>query len=180
MIKRPYNPGQKRKRRFSQPSEYGRQLIEKQKLKNWYCLGEREFKNCIKDILNKKVRLEDPSELLIRSLETRLDNIVYRLGFASSRAQARQLVSHGFILVNNKLIDVPSYRVTKKDIIVVSPAKAKKVIIQNLKPLLKKYKTPGWLELDAEKLEGKIIGVPTVQEVMPPAEISSIFEFYSR
>ena len=109
MVKRPYPPGQKRKRRKGSPSEYAIQLGEKQKLKIWYNLAERQFKNYIKKVLEKRARIEDAASELIRILESRLDNVVFRLGFTPSRAQSRQLVSHGFFLVNGKPINIPSY-----------------------------------------------------------------------
>lgn len=183
MLKRPYPSGPKKKRGSRSLSEYARELAEKQRLKKWYNLGEREFKNYIKKVLQRRGktrRAEDPVNLLIRDLESRLDNVVFRLGFSQSRGGSRQLVSHGFFMVNSKLIDTPSYRVKKGDVISVSPTRIKKSIIQNLLPLLKKTKTADWLELDINKLEGKVIGLPTAKEVNPPAEISVIFEFYSR
>lgn len=181
IVRRPFAPGPKKKRGSRTLSEYGKELQEKQKLKNWYNLEEREFKNCVKKVLLKRShKAEDPVELLIRDLETRLDNVVFRLGFGKSRKNSRQLVSHGFFRVNNKLIDTPSYRVAKGDIIKVSSTKTKKNAIQSLIPLLKKAKTPSWLELNADNLEGKAVGFPSFKEAMPPAEISAIFEFYSR
>jgi small subunit ribosomal protein S4 len=155
-------------------------LREKQKLKHWYNLEERQFKNYIKKILEKRGRVEDAPSLLIKILESRLDNIVFRLGFANSRGQARQLVSHGHFLVNGKSINIPSYLVKKGDIISLKAQKTKKPIFQNLKNLLKRYKTPNWLALDIEKLEGKVIAEPSLEEAAPPVEISTIFEFYSR
>jgi len=180
MVKRPYPPGPKRKRRRGSFSEYGKELGEKQKLKNWYNLGEREFKNYVKKVLDKRGKVEDATSLLIENLEKRLDNVVLRLGFAKSRSQAKQLVSHSHFLVNGRAVDTPSFPCKKGDIISLKKQKAKKVIFQNLKNLLKKYKTPSWLELDSEKLEGKVIGKPSLEEVAPPVEISTIFEYYSR
>jgi small subunit ribosomal protein S4 len=180
MVKRAYPPGQKKKRRPTPPSEYGKALREKQKLKNWYNLKERQFKNYVKKTLKRRGRVEDTSSLLIKILESRLDNVVFRLGFANSRAQAQQLVSYGHFLVNGKSIDTPSCLVKKGDIVSIKAQKTKKAIFQNLKNLLKKYKTPSWLALDVEKLEGKVIGEPSLEEAAPPVEISVIFEFYSK
>jgi len=180
MVKRPYPPGKKGKRRPVPLSEYGKELREKQKLKNWYNLEERQFKNYVKKILAKKKRTEDPTALLIKILETRLDNVIFRLGWASSRRQARQLASYGHFLVNGKSIDTPSYQAKSGDIISIKPQKMKKAVFQNLKTSLKKHKTPNWLELNIEKLEGKVIGEPSLEESAPPVEISAIFEYYSR
>lgn len=180
MVKRAYPPGQKGKRRSSPPSEYARELREKQKLKNWYNLKERQFKNYVKEALSQRGKVEDATVFLIKNLESRLDNVVFRLGFATSRKAARQLVSHGHFLVNGRSVNIPSYRLKKGDVISLKPQKIKKGIFQNLKNLLKKHKTQSWLSLDAEKLEGKVLSEPKIEEVAPPVEIPAIFEFYSR
>lgn len=99
MVKKPYPPGKKGKRRPIPLSEYGRELKEKQKLKNLYNLKETQFKNYFKEVLKKRGKVENASDLLVKILESRLDNVVFRLGFTSSRKQARQLVSHGYFLV---------------------------------------------------------------------------------
>jgi small subunit ribosomal protein S4 len=161
-------------------SEYGKELREKQKLKAWYNLEERQFKKYVKEVLEKRGRVEDAGALLIKKLESRLDNVIFRLGFAASRSQARQLVSHGFFLVNNRRVDVPSFQVKKGDQIKISPTKLKKGIFQNLELTLKKHQPPSWLKLDPKKFEAQVIGEPSVEEAAPPAELSSIFEFYSR
>jgi small subunit ribosomal protein S4 len=180
MVKRPYPPGQRGKRRPSPPSEYKRELIEKQKLRHWYGLDDKQLKNYVKEVLKKRGKAEDVSALLIQNLEKRLDNVVYRLGFADSRAQARQLVSHKFFLVNGKPVNIPSFRVQVGDVISLKPQKSKKVIFKDLKEKLKKHSLPSWLSLDPERLEGKVISEPKVEEVAPPVEVSAVFEFYSR
>jgi len=161
-------------------SEYGKELAEKQKLKNWYNLREKEFKNYIQKSLRKRLQSQDPSDLLIKGLESRLDNAIFRLGFAQSRKKARQLVSHGYFLINKKKINIPSYQLKKGDEIGVVPQKTKKNIIQGLKISLKKYQPPAWLKLDADQLTAEVVGSPVLAEINPPAEISAIFEFYSR
>jgi len=183
MVRKPYPPGEKRKRRTRSLSGYGRELREKQKLRNWYNLSERQFRNYVKKVFNslKSCQIkEDTSNLLIRLLESRLDNVVFRLGLAPFRRQARQLISHGHFLVNGKKVNKPSYQVKKGDIITVSPSSRKKTIFQNLSLILKKRPLPTWLSLDVEKLEGKVIGVPSLEEAEPPADIPLIFEFYSK
>ncbi len=180
MVRKAYPPGKKGKRRIKALSEYGKELREKQKLKNWYNLKERQFRKYVKEVLEKRGKVKDTSASLVETLESRLDNVIFRLGFANSRVQAKQLVSHGHFLVSGKSVDIPSYQLKKGDVVALKPQKIKKSIFQNLKNLLKKHKTPSWLELDAEKLEGKVIGKPTIEEVAPPVEISAIFEFYSR
>lgn len=180
MIKRPYPPGQKRKRRARALSEYGKELREKQKFKSWYNLGERQFRKYVKAILSRRQKKEDTGTLLIRKLESRLDNVIFRLGLAPSRAQARQLISHRHFLVNGKRVNMPSFELKKGDKIALSQKSRKKNAFQNLPTLLKKYKPPSWLEINVEKLEGKIIGLPSLQEAAPPAEVSLIFEYYSK
>lgn len=180
MVRKPYPPGQKGKRKLKALSEYGKELKEKQKLKNWYNLRENQFRKYVKETLAKRGKVEDATSLLIKTLESRLDNVVFRLGFASSRSQARQLVSHSHFLVNGKVINIPAYQVKKGDKIIIQAAARKKNIFQNLPTLLKKYKAPAWLELNIEKLEGKVIGEPSLEEAAPPVEISAIFEYYSR
>jgi len=180
MLKKPYPPGMKKKRRFSQQSEYGKELKEKQKLRNWYNLKERQFRKYVKDILKKRGKVEDAASLLIQKLESRLDNVIFRLGFAASRAQARQLVSHGHFLIKGKPVNIPAFQLKKGDKVVVNPVSRKKRNIEKVALSIKKYKPPTWLKLNAESLEGEVIGVPNLEEAAPPAEISTIFEFYSR
>jgi small subunit ribosomal protein S4 len=125
-------------------------------------------------------KVDNVSAELIRKLEKRLDNVIFRLGFAKSRVQARQLVSHGFFLINGKPVNIPSYRVEKDDLISIKEHKKAKGIFKELTNDLKRKETPAWLSLNKEKLEAKTIGEPNLDEVKPPAEISLIFEFYSR
>jgi small subunit ribosomal protein S4 len=180
MVKRPYPPGPPGKRKKGPPSEYARQLREKQKLKAIYGIRERQFKKYVKEVLKKKGKIADASEALIKILESRLDNVVFRLGFAKSRSQARQLISHGHFLVNNQPINIPSFLVKKGDIISLKPHKSKKVIFGQLKILLKNQKIPTWLKLNLDKLEGEVVGEPNLKEAAPPVEISTIFEYYSK
>lgn len=180
IIKRPYPPGQKGKRRPSALSEYGKELREKQKLKNWYNLKERQFRKYVKEVLKKRTKVQDPGDLLIKKLESRLDNVVFRMGFASSRKHSRQLVSHGHFLVNGKRVDIPSFQTKKGDIVSLRPNSFKKSVFQNLAAIVKKSQPPSWIKLNIEKLQAEIAGLPTLEEAAPPAEVSAIFEFYSR
>jgi len=180
MVKRPYPPGEKGKKRTRPLSEYGKELREKQKLRYWYNLNERQFRKYVKEVLEKRGKVEDAGALLIRKLESRLDNVVFRMGFVSSRVQARQVVSHGHFLVNGKKVNIPAYQVKRGDKITLHSRSSKKTIFRNLPTTLKKHKPPSWVELNIEKLEGKIISQPNLEEAIPPAEISTIFEFYSR
>ena len=185
MVKKPYPPGIKAKRRRKM-SEYNRELREKQKLKSWYNLQEGQFRNYVKEVLKKRGATSKEGEavhaptLLIQKLESRLDNMVFRMGFADSRSQARQIVSHGHILVNGKKVDIPSYRVKIDDKIQIDPKAAKKEIFKNIEPSLKKKDLPSWVSVDIKKLEGKVENLPSLEDISPPVEISMIFEFYSR
>jgi len=180
MIRKPYPPGRKPKKGTRGLSEYGKELKEKQELKNWYNLRERQFRKYIKEVLEKRGKVEDAGALLIKKLESRLDNVVYRMGFVSSRSQARQTISHGHFLVNGRKVNVSSFQVKQGDKIALNPNSRKKTIFQNLPTSLKKHKPPVWIELDIENLEGKIVGQPILDESTLPAEISAIFEYYSR
>ena len=181
MIKKSYPPGEKRKRKTRPLSEYGKELREKQKLKNWYNLKEKQFGKYVKEILRKKGRAEDPSAQLIKILESRLDNVVFRLGFSPSRQISRQMVSHKHFLVNDKLVNIPGYLVKKGDRVTLNKKSSKKNIFQNVVVSLKKHNPPAWLKLDIKKLEGKVIGQPSIEEeAAPPVEISAIFEYYSK
>lgn len=183
MIKKSYAPGSSGKRRGRALSEYGKELKEKQKLRAWYGLGERQFSRYVKEVLERSHQTslaENPAEILTKTLESRLDNVVFRLGMAANRAQAKQLVSHGHFLVNGKPVDIPSFSLKKGDKVSIRLSSQKQEIFQKLGPVLKKYQEPSWLKLDKAKLEGEIAGLPTLEEASPPAEISSIFEFYSR
>lgn len=180
MIKRAYAPGLQKKRRGGSSSEYKKSLNEKQALKKWYGISERQFKKYVKQTLEKMGKIENVSAELIKRLEERLDNVVFRLSFAKSRPQARQLVSHGYFLINGKPVNIPSYAVKKGDIISIKEHKKQKGVLKELSIQLKRHQAPSWLSLDKEKLEAKSIGEPNLDEVKPPAEISLIFEFYSR
>lgn len=185
MVKSAYPPGTKGKRRTKTLSEYGRELREKQKLKNWYNLRERQFRRYVKEILGAHRKgtsrpAEDAPTLLIRTFESRLDNVIFRLGIAASRAQARQFITHGHFLVNGRMVKSPGYILKKGDKIGISASGRKKSIFQNLPVLLKNKQLPSWLSFDIEALEGEVTGQPSLEEAFPPAEISLIFEYYSK
>jgi len=189
IVRNPTPPGPRGKRRRSALSEYGKELREKQELKNWYNLTERQFGKYVRSILEKHnapvskgktAKTENASTALIKKLELRLDNVVYRLGFSTSREQARQLVSHGHFLVNGKSVKIPFYELRLNDKIAVKPSSVKKAAFQNILVFLKKHINPTWITFNPEKLEAEIIEMPTLEEASPPVEIPAIFEFYSR
>lgn len=180
LTRRAYAPGPQRKRRGGNASEYKKSLVEKQMLKRWYGLSEKQFKRYVQETLAKMGKVDDVSAELIRKLEKRLDNTVFRAGFAKNRAQARQMVSHGFFAVNGKNVNIPSFIVEKDYIVAVKENKKKKGIFKEFSEDIKTREIPVWLNLDKSKLQATAIGEPSLDEVKPPAEISLIFEFYSR
>ncbi len=178
-IKRPYPPGLRKKRRGGSFSEYAKELREKQKLKNYYGLGERQFRNYVKSVLQKRGQIGDATLILLKELEKRLDNVVFRLGFARSRMEAKQMVSHSYFLVNGKQVNISSFATKKDMVIAFKPAKQEKTVFKNLSSVLKNYQPPSWLSLDKTKMEGKITAEPTADDVNN-VDIPAIFEFYSR
>lgn len=180
MVKKPYPPGEKKKRPVRGFSEFGKELKEKQKLRNWYNIQEKQFRGYVENVLDARGKIEDPAEFLIQTMEKRLDNVVFRMGLASSRPKARQMVSHGHFLVNGRPINIPSYLVRKGEKISVKQSSLGKALFKGASQSLKKYTPPSWIELNAEKLEGKIIKDPNIEEAAPPADVSVVFEYYSR
>lgn len=165
-------PGIHGKRRARKLSEFGIQLREKQKLKRIYGLFERQFKKYVIDAQKKKINTEDA---LIQLLETRLDNIVFRLGLGKSRPMARQLVSHRHILVNGKKINIPSYRVRPGDVITIEP----KLETEELKKYLTDESTTLSF-IERKNAIGKLIRLPTREDVSNPVDYQIVIEFYAR
>ncbi len=177
MIRRPYPPGVHGKSMRRRASEYGLQLAEKQKVRYAYGISEQQFKKYFKEIVGQKGNKED---LFAQKLESRLDNVVFRFSWASSRALSRQLVNHGHILVNGRKVDIPSYQVKKGDVVKIKETSKKKNIFKDLKTILKKYELPKWLSLDKEKFEGKIKKQPVLEDMDKIGELNMIIEYYSR
>lgn len=124
--------------------------------------------------------LGNSGEIFMQLLETRLDNVVYRLGWASSHQRARQLISHGHITVNTKKVTIPSFRVRQGNILGVANSSQKKKVFQEVVPALEKIQVPGWIHADKLSFEGKIVGVPTLAETNPLYDVRLITEYYSR
>lgn len=162
LTRKPYAPGifgkrgPKKARRGM--SDYGVQLRDKQKTKFSYGLRERQFAIYVKEAAKKFGG--NAQEFLFQFLESRLDNVVFRLGFSASRFGARQLVSHGHILVNGKKVDIPSYRIKIGDKISIRPQSVEKGIFKDIDIKIKKYNPPVWISLDKAKKEGEIVGKP--------------------
>ncbi len=164
------------KKRPRTMSSFGKQLIEKQKAKFIYGIRERQFRNYVEEATRKK---GDSGLALQRFLEMRLDNVVYRLGFAVTRAQARQFVSHGMFAVNGKKIDVPSHIVRSGDLVALKANKAKKKIFEHAGETLAKKQLPSWLSLDAGSLSGKVVSVPEDADFDKIFDVKLIIEYYS-
>ncbi len=174
--RRPYPPGQHGRSR-RKISYYGRQLMEKQKVKYYYGIRERQFRRFYE--IAERMRGQT-GENLLKLLESRLDNVVYRLGFGKSHRHARQLVVHGHILVNGKKVDRPSYLVKPGDIIEVKEKSRGIPQIKEGIELAQRRGIPSWLELDAENFKGVVKAEPTRDEIEIPIEEHLIVELYSK
>ena len=176
ITRRNYAPGQNGQKK-KKLSEYGTQLREKQKTKSFYGIQEKQFRKYFEMASNKK---GITGENLLQLLESRLDNVVYRLGYGSSRAQARMLVTHGHFEVNGKKVDIPSYLVKAGDVIAVREIrKDSKIIKENVEANAARP-VPEWLEKDEKTLSGKVIRLATREEVDLPVEEHLIVELYSK
>jgi small subunit ribosomal protein S4 len=175
MIKRPYAPGEHGQARKMGLSEYGIQLREKQRVKRTYGVLEKQFRKYYEMASRMK---GNTGSLLSSLLERRLDNVVYRLGLADSRNKARQLVNHGHFLLNGKKVDIASCLVKEGD--VVSLKNEDENCFQDLKKTLKNYKTPSWLSLEYQKLQGKVVSLPIGKEIDTDIDIHLVIEHYSK
>lgn len=180
MVKRPFAPGQKAKKRKSALTEYGKEVREKQKMKKLYCITEAQFKKYVKDVSENRGKTENVADELIQKIETRLDNVIFRLGWSRSRSHAGQLVSHGHFVVNGRNVDIPSYVVGINDVISIKPGSKDKDTIKDIGEKMKKFALPTWLSFDKDKIEGKMLKKPLFVDIQLPAEIASVFEHYSR
>jgi small subunit ribosomal protein S4 len=176
--RKPYPPGIHGKSKRRGLSEFGTQLQEKQKLKFSYGLRERQFKNYVLSAIKQKS--VNTSDAVFYYLESRLDNSIFRMGFSSTRSGARQMVSHGHILVNGKKITIPSYRVRVGDEINIREGSKQKGVFKDLNSTLKKHEVPGWISLDKEKIIAKVLGLPESENLKSIYNINAIVEYYSR
>lgn len=174
--KRPYPPGQHGQGR-KRNSEYGQQLREKQKARRYYGVLEAQFEGYYEEAARRR---GVTGETLLSLLESRLDNVVYRLGLAASRAEARQLVRHGHLDINGRRVDIPSYLVREGDTIAVREKSREAGRVKELVESLGSRTIPAWLELDAEKLSGKVLRKPEREEIDTPVAEQMIIEHYSR
>jgi small subunit ribosomal protein S4 len=164
-------------RRSRSASDYGTQLREKQKARYTYGVNERQFRSYVKR--SQMIKTGNPLVNLGQLVESRLDNVVYRLGFVPSRAFARQVVSHGHILVNGGRVTIPSYVVTVGDIISIRVQSRDNGVFREVATRLKEYEPPAWLLYTADR-EAKVIAKPALEETESNLNLSAIIDFYSR
>lgn len=175
LAKRPYGPGQHGNARKRKPSEYGKQLLEKQKLRHMYGVNERQFQRLFNLAKESK---EVTGIAFMRILESRLDNLVYRLGFARTRAGARQLVNHGHVTVNGSKVDLPSYLCKVGDAIALNEKSRDLKVVKE--SVAANASTVAYVSIDREKLAGKFERLPERNEMVQDINESQIVEFYNR
>jgi small subunit ribosomal protein S4 len=175
--RRSYAPGQHGQDTGKRLSGYAIQLREKQRAKVIYGLLERQFRKYYTEALTQT---GDTGELLLQILERRLDNAVYRMGLAQTRAQARQVVNHGHIQVNGRRVDIPSYRIKTGDQISIRPQSVNKKYFEPVKKTIENHQPPVWMQLDKAALIGKVIDLPKRADLEHQVDPQLIVEFYSR
>jgi len=174
--RRPYAPGRRSMRR-RRVSDRGLQLREKQKARSTYGLMERQFRRYYREAVRSKgITGED----MLRIMEMRLDNVVYRLGFADSRNQARQWVLHGHISVNGRKADIPSHVIKVNDVIGWTARGTKSGIFQVVKEQVAERSLPSWLSLDGEQMTGRVLSPPTMEDIAAKFDPATVVEYYSR
>ncbi|MFW5789943.1 MAG: 30S ribosomal protein S4 [Halanaerobiaceae bacterium] len=173
--RRPYAPGEQGQGRRKQ-SEYGNQLREKQKVRRMYGMMEDQFRSTFSSAARQK---GVTGENFLQLLETRLDNTVFRMGFATSRSQARQLVLHGHIYVNGSRVNIASYQVEEGDTISVKDASRKKNFIKDVLETNDEYNAPEWVSVNMEKAEGTVVRMPERDDIEHPINEQLIVEYYS-
>ncbi len=177
MVKRAYRPGQHGPVNRVRPTPFGIQLREKQKAKNTYGLMEKQFHGYFEKA--KKATGKTTDEM-VRLLEMRLDNVVYRLGLSRSRSLSRQIVNHGHVLVNGKTVSIPSFQVREGDLITLSEKVRSGNTLQGEMGRLEQHQTPSWLHMDAGEVTGKVLHAPQDNDLKQNFNPMLIVEFYSR
>jgi len=176
--RKPYPPGIHGRTARRSSSEFATQLREKQKLRFLFQVGEQQLKNYVRTAT--QLKSGDAGEHVLEQLERRLDNLVFQAGFAPSRSVARQLVTHGHILVNSRRVGIPSYRVAVSDVISLSPQARSMLEGGDLDVRLKKYTPPSWLTLDPNQKTATVVSLPNVKDSVYLAGTKFIIEYYSR
>lgn len=177
MVKRNYPPGFHGPKGKPRMTSYGSQLQEKQKAKKMYNLLEKQFKLTFETAKRQK---GDVGENFMRLLEMRFDNVIYRMEFAASRGQARELISHGHFIVNDIKVDIPSCQLKAGDIIKIKKSSLKSKLFTNLKEKIKKSEMPGWIYFNPDDLSGKLLHAPSFNDIKANINIHIVVEFYSR
>lgn len=178
LARRPYAPGVHGPTGRTRQTDYGKQLREKQKAKRLYGLNERQFRNLFDEVKRRK---GNTGEMLIKELERRFDNVVYRAGFAPTRAAARQVVSHAHFEINGKKVNIPSYRLRSGEIVRLRENKRQKGNWKTLEEALQKKTQVSWLAVDPKDASVKVTGLPEGPELLQqPFDVAQIVEFYSR
>lgn len=179
MDKRPYPPGEhgQRRGRGRRPSDYAIRLKEKQKLRAIYGIGEAQFSNLFVEASRSR---GVTGTRFLQLLESRMDNVIFRMGMAHTRRQARQLVVHGHFLVNDKPNDRPAYRLQPGDKITVAPRSRELLVLRENLESSRRGKTPAWLDFDREQMSGRFVRLPERDEIALPINEQLIIEYYSR
>jgi small subunit ribosomal protein S4 len=175
--RRNYGPGVHGPKRRPKITDYGAGLIEKQKLRYYYGLLERQFRGVYEKALKRR---GVTGEQMLQILETRLDNVVYHLGLGNTRAQARQMVCHGHVKVNGRKVNIPSYALKVNDVIEVKDTNASKQMATRSLESSTSRMVPDWLSLDKAAMKGTVMRIPTRNEIQPIANEQAVVEFYSR
>jgi small subunit ribosomal protein S4 len=175
--RRNYGPGVHGPKSRRKHTDYGLGLIEKQKLRYYYGLMEKQFRGVYEKAKNKR---GVTGETMLQILETRLDNVVYHLGFANTRAAARQMVSHGHVTVNGRKVSIPSYALKVNDAIVVKNNNVSRQLATKNFEVAASRAVPDWMSLSKEEFKGSLLRVPTRNEIQPIANEQAVVEIYSR
>lgn len=176
-LRRNQPPGAHGPKGYRRLTEYGGQLKEKQKVRFMYGLMERQFRNYYKQSAQAEGNTAD---LIWTNLERRLDNVVYRLGFAKTRQQARQMVNHGWVLVNGKRVDIPSYQVVVGDVVALKKAAKDSNMWKFINEDKNSEPAPQWLSIDINNLEGKVLALPKAEDFPANVNMTLVVEYYSR
>lgn len=175
--RRNYGPGVHGPKSRRKSTDYGLGLIEKQKLKYYYGLLERQFRGVYEKALKRR---GVTGEQMLQILETRLDNVVYHLGFANTRAAARQMVSHGHVLVNGRKVNVPSFSLKVNNVVEVKNNNVSRQLATKNLEIATSRSVPDWLLLNKDEFKGTVMRIPTRDEIQPIANEQAVVEFYSR
>ena len=175
--RKPYGPGRNAKTRVGRPSEYARQLLEKQKVRDIYGLSERQFGRVYDEATASRGQT---GETIKQLLERRLDNVLYRAGFAATRLQARQFAGHGLFLVNGKRVTIPSYRMKIGDVITVRAQAKDSPILAANRERNAKYTAPAWLKVETAALKADVTALPRPEDAEQAVDMRQVVEFYSR